>query len=563
MVLAGVSICIPPGFAQSATLSIGSASAQPGTSVSVPLSYTTDSTPASGVMWTFGYATTDITAITVTAGSAATAADKSINCNTTGPGQYTCIAVGMNATTIPAGALATVSLAVSATTSATSTAIQILNVAAADATGSPVAAAGSSGTVMILRPVALSAVTCSPPSLTVSASSVCTVSLTAAAPSSGTVVSLGYVVSNASVTMPASVTVPAGSTTAQFTVRLDSATSSDTMQITAAAAGVTKTTTITISAPPAGDTAAPVISSVTITPGSTSAIVTWTTNEQASSRVEFGVSASSLTSVVNSAALTNSHSLTLSGLSSSTRYYYRVRSTDGAGNTATYPASEPNSFITTGATNTSGLFAHWQFSEGSGTTTVDATGNTNPGTIYGSGWAPGRNGNGLIFDGIDDYVSVWAFDVPGSAMTISAWFKADALQNPDPRIISKASGAAEQDHYFMLSTTVVSGAGRLRFRLKTGGTTKTLIASSGDIPTGQWVHAVARYNGSRMTLYLNGVQVGSLAATGAMTGNSNVPVAIGRNPQPYAAFDGTIDEIRIYTRALNTNEIRSLHASGN
>ena len=150
----------------------------------------------------------------------------------------------------------------------------------------------------------------------------------------------------------------------------------------------------------------------------------------------------------------------------------------------------------------------------------------------------------------------------GSAMTISAWFKADKLGSSDPRIISKATGSAESDDYFMLGTTSVSGANRLRFRLKTGGQTKTLIASSGNVPTGQWVHAVARYNGSTITLYLNGVQVGSLTATGAITTSASVPVAIGRNPQAYGPFDGVIDEVRVYTRALGTSEISSLYTSG-
>ena len=266
--------------------------------------------------------------------------------------------------------------------------------------------------------------------------------------------------------------------------------------------------------PPAADTTAPVISSVTVTPGSTSASINWTTNEPATSRVEFGLSASSLTGTASSTALATSHNLTISGLNSATTYYYRVRSADSAGNTATYPTSGSSTFATSSATNPpSGLFAHWQFSEGSGLRTVDSMGNTTLGTIYGAKWTPGKNGSGLTFDGIDDYVSVLAFDVPGSAITISAWFKADTLQDSDPRIISKAIGPGEQDHYFMLSTTPVSGQNRLRFRLKTGGTTKTLIASSGNVLTGQWVHAVARYNGSMMTLYLNGLQVGSLTAT--------------------------------------------------
>jgi hypothetical protein len=66
-----------------------------------------------------------------------------------------------------------------------------------------------------------------------------------------------------------------------------------------------------------------------------------------------------------------------------------------------------------------------------------------------------------------------------------------------------------------------------------------------------------------MRLYLNGVEVGSMPATGSITGNMGVPIAIGRNPEvPYGHFDGAIDQVRIYTRALTLSEIKSLYSSG-
>jgi hypothetical protein len=168
----------------------------------------------------------------------------------------------------------------------------------------------------------------------------------------------------------------------------------------------------------------------------------------------------------------------------------------------------------------------------------------------------------LAFNGSSSYVSLANLDVPGSAITLAAWIKADTLGDSDPRIISKANGSGEQDHYFMLGTTSVSGVSRLRFRLKTNGSTKTLIASSGNVPTGQWVHAVATYNGATMRLYLNGVLVGSMSAAGTITVNSGIPVAIGRNPQAYGPFDGIIDQVRIYNRELTTSELGSLYNSG-
>jgi hypothetical protein len=206
-----------------------------------------------------------------------------------------------------------------------------------------------------------------------------------------------------------------------------------------------------------------------------------------------------------------------------------------------------------------GLFAYWPFREGSGSTIADASGNGRTATAYSTSWTTGKAGNALNFNGSSSYVTAGALDLPGSGLTVSAWLKADAFaSNVDSRIISKASGVQEQDHYLMLST-INSGGQKLRFRLKTGGSTKTLIASSGTLSAGVWVHVVATYDGSTMRLYKDGVLAGSLAASGSINTNSSVPLWIGSNPVGGNVFDGVIDEVRIYNRSLSAAEIASIY----
>ena len=85
----------------------------------------------------------------------------------------------------------------------------------------------------------------------------------------------------------------------------------------------------------APDTTPPTISSVSVASVSTStATITWSTNEAATSRVDYGTTAS-YGSVSSSSATTTSHSRTLSGLTPATVYQYRVQSTDASSNTAT------------------------------------------------------------------------------------------------------------------------------------------------------------------------------------------------------------------------------------
>ena len=99
------------------------------------------------------------------------------------------------------------------------------------------------------------------------------------------------------------------------------------------------------------DTDGPVITDVQADPDSDgTAVVTWTTDEPSSSRVDYGTSAGSLTSSATSPGLTTSHSVTLTGLAAATTYHYRVTSTDASANSTTEPAGTPLTFTTPFAT---------------------------------------------------------------------------------------------------------------------------------------------------------------------------------------------------------------------
>ena len=81
------------------------------------------------------------------------------------------------------------------------------------------------------------------------------------------------------------------------------------------------------------DTKAPVISNVKITPGSTSALVEWDTDEPASTLLDYGTSASLGTGYADGTLATH-HRATISGLTASTMYYVKVGSADASGNIA-------------------------------------------------------------------------------------------------------------------------------------------------------------------------------------------------------------------------------------
>jgi hypothetical protein len=96
------------------------------------------------------------------------------------------------------------------------------------------------------------------------------------------------------------------------------------------------------------DTTTPVISGISISPQSTSAVIAWQTNEPANTTVMYGWSSWYLSRSVSLTEMVTSHTVSLSGLWSNRTYYYRLVSTDVAGNTAVVPpaTSPPASFQT-------------------------------------------------------------------------------------------------------------------------------------------------------------------------------------------------------------------------
>lgn len=108
--------------------------------------------------------------------------------------------------------------------------------------------------------------------------------------------------------------------------------------------GISATTTWNFTT---GDDTAPSLSNITVSTASSSATISWNTNENASTQIEYGLTSSYgvTTTETNTSPRTTSHSQTISDLVNCTQYHYRVLSTDAANNTAN---SSDGTFATTG-----------------------------------------------------------------------------------------------------------------------------------------------------------------------------------------------------------------------
>jgi hypothetical protein len=237
-------------------------------------------------------------------------------------------------------------------------------------------------------------------------------------------------------------------------------------------------------------------------------------------------------------------------VTASTTYRYRARAADAAGNVSGYSA------VAEATTGTAppvppGLVGGWSFSEGTGATTADASGNGNTGAILGATWSTqGRYGNALSFNGTSSLVRVASSASLNltTGLTLSAWIRPTANLGGWRTIVQR-----EAEAYFLTASNGTAGrpAGGGTF-----GSSTPYASSTTATPVNAWSHVAVTYDGATIRLYINGTQVATRAAGGAIQTVSN-PLSIGGN-QPYGEyFQGLIDEVRVYGRALTQAEIQT------
>ncbi|CAN5522130.1 hypothetical protein BH10ACI3_BH10ACI3_18250 [soil metagenome] len=192
--------------------------------------------------------------------------------------------------------------------------------------------------------------------------------------------------------------------------------------------------------------------------------------------------------------------------------------------------------------------------------TNDVQGANNAILQNGATYGTGKVGQGFQFDGVDDQITV-PHNVNqngGTNISIEAWINPTTLPHGGTIFQKRTSGNIGG---YVLETTQTSGSGAangLQFVIMIGGVYRTLNPAN-VLTTNAWQHVAATYDGAFMRMYVNGVEVGNRAQTGAID-TSTSDVIIGRNAaSPTIAFQGNIDEIALYNRALNATEIRDVY----
>ncbi|MEN9622185.1 MAG: hypothetical protein RLZZ67_619 [Candidatus Parcubacteria bacterium] len=196
-----------------------------------------------------------------------------------------------------------------------------------------------------------------------------------------------------------------------------------------------------------------------------------------------------------------------------------------------------------------GLVGWWSFDEGSGTIAHDLSGNRNNGTFVGGPvWVDGKKGKALDFDGIDDYVTTTVNRSNYAAITVSAWYKFEGnISDTYSAII-----AGQSADFFIGKNTGNSNIG-VQDSAYNGA-----IAAGTNAWDGNWHQIIYTFSGGAGTVYLDGRSVGSSAYSGG-----SGAIWIGQeNEGPGYDFNGKIDDVRIYSRALSPAEVTILYGAG-
>jgi hypothetical protein len=208
--------------------------------------------------------------------------------------------------------------------------------------------------------------------------------------------------------------------------------------------------------------------------------------------------------------------------------------------------------------SSAGLVAHWRLDERSGTTAADATGNGNTGTTKGGAtWVSGgfpaarfANAGALLLDGEDDYVEIAIKTIPANTApkTVSVWFKATAATAlPIRNLLALINDGTD--------VGIQLGLDHGRVAAWFYGSPTPLVAASASVDE-SWHHAAYTFDGVSHRIYYDG-RPGTPVDEPPKPGTMN-HVRLGTYQVPDEMFAGTIDDVRLYARALSDAEVSAL-----
>jgi Concanavalin A-like lectin/glucanases superfamily/Helix-turn-helix domain len=219
------------------------------------------------------------------------------------------------------------------------------------------------------------------------------------------------------------------------------------------------------------------------------------------------------------------------------QYKLKMRASDGTLAEATAPEGGPA--------------AAYALDETSGTSARDASG-SHTGTVTAPTWVEGKYGKALSFNGTSSCLSVPnSLDLQLSgAFTLSAWVKPNNVTQWAPIFYKEAESFYSYSLFFGAFE-----AGHIQGYVADHPWEYTEVESPGKLTAGTWAHVAMTSDGTTLRLYVNGAQVDTSSAKAAMESKQPLLIGCAKNFGEY--FNGTIDNVRVFNRALTASEIET------
>jgi hypothetical protein len=209
-----------------------------------------------------------------------------------------------------------------------------------------------------------------------------------------------------------------------------------------------------------------------------------------------------------------------------------------------------------------GIVGWWDGDDIQGNSARDRTINANDGTIiFGVPIVPGQVGNAFQFGAATGAVEIpdaTVFALP-TAFTIEAWVNPNAQAPTWWRILGKQTDDQAAASSYILG---LSPQGTVYFALFSAGL-QTFITGDTVVRPGRWSHIAGTWDGTTMRSYLDGVlQTQTMMFVGPPAVMTTLPVRLGKGDGTKYIFNGLVDEITIFNRALSKAEVTSIVSAG-
>jgi len=185
-------------------------------------------------------------------------------------------------------------------------------------------------------------------------------------------------------------------------------------------------------------------------------------------------------------------------------------------------------------------------------------------TNKGAGFAPGKVGQALAFNG--DQQVIWVPNCPAvnptNALTLECWFYVEQHTRNDCVVFAAKDDPYAKPHVapFILGLSQYTGKWVCSATVS-GSRGKDDAPGVTEIAIRRWYHAAMTYDGVILRLYINGVMEGSKPIKAPMLLTDALFVIGGHSDGPWN-FNGRVDELSLYHRALTPAEIRSIYLAG-